>query len=382
MLLSCHTCEADLPESDTQPGAGTLQGQLVHLHDTGPAHQDVIAHPVLATVPYGRGYQRPSATRTRDLFEPPFSKPRKVPGVITWTDVSEWQAAHYDNSYPWPVAAYRVSLGTSYTDAKVGPNSAWCHGTARLTAHIGYHVWYPGNEAGQVARFFAILGGALDSRTVAMIDVESWSGQISGDHSAQLNTLATLFAQRLGSHRVKAYGNSGDLAALWPHRLPWIGVVKAGYSSSPPPEPWDGWQYTDGGSQWPVPSGWSRASAPFGACDHNAFYGTTAQFAAAWIGTPTPAPTPTPTPKPPVQEDTDMLFVTIDRKTVATGQTWPGDFLQGSDLRMYHLVTPASAAAYAAKLPNVTITMAEYTALVAAGLVVNPVAAKAVTGDA
>jgi hypothetical protein len=207
---------------------------------------------------------------------------RAVTDQIIWTDVSEWQAATYDDSYPWPVAAYRVSSGANYVDAKGATNAAWCHRAflaGKLIGHIGYHVWAPGNEQAQADRFFALLGANADVGFVAMIDVESWSGQITGDHSAQVQALADAMAARLNSvSRVKIYGNSGDLAAIAPRVSGQYGRIKAGYSSVAPAEPWDGWQYSDGQSVWPIPAGAVRSSPPFGGCDHNIFYGTAADW--------------------------------------------------------------------------------------------------------
>jgi hypothetical protein len=207
---------------------------------------------------------------------------RAVTDQIIWTDVSEWQAAAYDDSYPWPVAAYRMSSGANYVDAKGATNAAWCHRAflaGKLIGHIGYHVWAPGNEQAQADRFFALLGANADAGFVAMIDVESWSGQITGDHSAQVQALADAMAARLNSvSRVKIYGNSGDLAAIAPRVSGQYGRIKAGYSSVAPAEPWDGWQYSDGQSVWPIPAGAVRSSPPFGGCDHNIFYGTAADW--------------------------------------------------------------------------------------------------------
>lgn len=207
--------------------------------------------------------------------------------VVFWPDVSNYQVK-VDNTFTGPFLMFKVSEGTTYVDPKAAANGSWCLSNCgsgkKLVGYGGYHVWAPGSEQAQANLFFANV--KLNPHLVAMIDVESWGGRNKGDNSASITTLANLFAAKLGQKRVKVYGNSGDLAALYPNRPSWLGVVKASYSSTAPPEPWVGWQYTDGSNTWPVPSGWPRSSAPFGNCDHNAYYGTVQQFAAEY-GIPT-----------------------------------------------------------------------------------------------
>jgi len=264
--------------SEAITGAGTYQGQQVHLTDTGPRHADVAAHPIKEGARYGRPVGRPHLTAAPE----PSLGPTTLPGgIIFWTDWSEWQSATYNAGYPYQFAAYRVCLGTSYVDKKIGGNTGWCHANAgpgkQLTlGHCGYLVWYPGNEQTQADLFFNLA--QVDDHFTAMIDVESWGGQIGGDHSNQITALADILAGKLSRQRVKVYGNSGDLNSIYPNRPSWLGVIKAGYSSVAPPGPWDGWQYSDGSTQWPAPPDWPRAAPPAGPSDHNAFLGTADQF--------------------------------------------------------------------------------------------------------
>jgi GH25 family lysozyme M1 (1,4-beta-N-acetylmuramidase) len=208
--------------------------------------------------------------------------------VVFWPDVSHYQVA-VNNQFTGSFLMFKVSEGTTYVDPNAAVNGTWCHANSgtgkKMVGYGGYHVWSPGDEQAQANLFFA--NAKLSSCFVAMIDVESWGGKYSGDHSTSITALANLFAAKLGQKRVKVYANSSDLAELYPKRPSWLGLVKANYSSQAPPEPWDGWQYTDGSTTWPVPSGWPRSSAPFGACDHNAYYGTVAQFATEY-GIPAP----------------------------------------------------------------------------------------------
>ena len=208
--------------------------------------------------------------------------------VVYWPDVSNYQV-QVNDQFTRPFLMFKISEGTTYVDPKAAANGAWSLANSgpgkKMVGYGGYHVWWPGNEQAQANLFFA--NAKLSSYFVAMIDVESWGGKIKGDNSASITALANLFAAKLGQRRVKVYGNQGDLTALYPKRPAWLGVVKAAYSSKAPAEPWVGWQYTDGSTTWPVPNGWPRSSAPFGNCDHNAYYGTNQQFAAEY-GLPVP----------------------------------------------------------------------------------------------
>src|SRR4051812_38344875 len=203
--------------------------------------------------------------------------------VVYWPDVSHYQVKVNDQ-FARPFLMFKVSEGMTYVDPNAAANGAWSranvgHGK-KLVGYGGHHVWAPGNEQAQANLFFA--NAPLHPHLVAVVGVESWGGRNKGAHSKSITALANLSAAKLGQRRVKVYGNSGDLANLYPTRPSWLGIVKAAYSSKAPPEPWVGWQYTDGSTTWPVPSGWPRSSAPFGNCDHNAYYGTVQQFAAEY----------------------------------------------------------------------------------------------------
>lgn len=381
---SCTTCKADV--SDVQPGFGAHLGAQVHLVDTGPRHNQIAVHPVLTGARYGRTLDQ---VNVQPLIAGgvQWAAPATVAGVIFWPDYSEWQSSPFTAACPFIFISYRISLGMTVIDAKARPNTTFGHNNAgpgrKLIGHEGYHVWYPGNEAGQAAKFLANF--AYGTYGVAMIDVETWSGAIRGDHSAQLNALANALAATLGQRRVKAYGNESDLAELWPNRPAWLGIQKARYDESPPAEPWQGWQFTDGDPRWPVPNGWPRSSAPAGPADHNAFYGTPAQFQATFGITP---PKPPPPPKPPtpptpvaLKEDPDMLHVTVNKASTPAGVTWPGGFLQFGDGRLYHLVNSPSAIAYSKVIPSVTIEYAEYAAMVKAGLLMPATAVPPAAGE-
>lgn len=202
-------------------------------------------------------------------------------------DVSEWQRA-VSNSYPHRWLIFRACDG-SYTDKRAPANLKWAlaartprrrvrtalRKTTLIDGFTVYVVYRPGQNATILATLDR-LGVPRDC--VVMIDVESWSGAIRGNHSTEINALADKLAARQGSRdRVWGYANRGDYASIWPTRPAWLGLIVASYGGSKPaspgPGPMVGWQYTNG--QWDVP-GLPNSSKPFGHCDHNQLYIETA----------------------------------------------------------------------------------------------------------
>ncbi len=182
-------------------------------------------------------------------------------------DVSEFQTPVND-SYPHRWLIFRACDGT-YTDSHAAANLAWAK-RARAAGQIDgftvYVVYRPGANRAILANLNR-LGVPADC--MVMIDGETWGGQISGDHSGDLNSLSASLAFRQRSQdRVWGYGNRADFAELWPNRPDWLGLVVASYGGTRPTDIPNiiGWQYTDG--TYTVP-GLPSSSAPFGPCDHN-----------------------------------------------------------------------------------------------------------------
>jgi hypothetical protein len=150
-----------------------------------------------------------------------------------WADISQFQVTAND-SYPYRALSFRSNDGT-YRDPHFVANRAWCDSAiarGRLDFYIVYVVYEPDNEAWAQTAINMI--GAPNSRMVVMIDLESWSGRISGDHSADINAGRALLAKWLGSlARVIGYGNANDLARIWPNRGN-AHIVLANYSADPP----------------------------------------------------------------------------------------------------------------------------------------------------
>jgi hypothetical protein len=196
-------------------------------------------------------------------------------------DVSYFQP-RVDDSYPHRWLILRACDG-DFEDPNAAYNLAWCKRRATAGALDGWTL-YAVYRPGKVAASLAILDRLGLAGAHVMVDVESWQGQISGDHSADIASFVQQLAARVGWGRVWAYANRGDFASIFPRRDPRVGLVVASYGGSRPanpgPGPMVGWQYTDG--QYQVP-GLPSSSPPFGPCDHNELYVTATAAAAASV---------------------------------------------------------------------------------------------------
>lgn len=263
--------------------------------------------------------------------------------MIIAADVSYYQP-QADDSYTRPWLIIRCCDG-DFLDPKAIGNADWCRGAVaerRMLGWTAYVVYRPGKNAEILEHLTEIA--PLDR---VMIDVESWGGQIVGNHAAEINSLADSIGNAIGQANVWVYGNRGDLASIDPgnQRL----TVVAAYGSTKPTLPnMIGWQYTNG----QVKSG-NRplASAPFGACDHNELY--VDELSPQGGGIPIPDPTPAPVPLP-IPEDDPMLW-----KQSLFFDVGGGD--QG-DLGAWVLVPDASSGYYVFGIQNDT-ERALYTAL-------------------
>lgn len=202
-----------------------------------------------------------------------------------WSDVSEWQVP-VDDSYPYQVLAIRSNDGT-YRDRHFQANYTWaCRAldSGRLACLIIYLVYRQDWEA-DLATLQSVVG-ALHPRTAVMLDVESWSGQITGDNSTAIDSLYWRVANWVGDpRRVIGYGNTGDLNALWPARPANTRLIIAGYGTNPDYPGKFGHQFTDGATTDAL------IVPPFGRADVNSADGyDTAAFCAA-LGIDTPSTT-------------------------------------------------------------------------------------------
>jgi hypothetical protein len=164
------------------------------------------------------------------------------------------------DAYPHPVLAIRSNDGT-YRDRSFAKNLQWAKRAlagGRLHILIVYCVYRPNWE--DTANTMIAMVGAPPTQLVAMIDVESWNGQITGDQSGKINSLYWRLAEWLGDRRrVIGYGNRGDLNSLWPVKPQGIQLVVASYGGTAPKYP--GMVAHQYGSD--------VACDPFGPCDAN-----------------------------------------------------------------------------------------------------------------
>lgn len=182
-------------------------------------------------------------------------------------DISYFQNV-VDDSYPRRWLIFRGCDG-DFTDPHAAWNAAWAKRRQAARLLDGWSV-YAAYRPGQVPASLAILDRLGLAGGHVMVDVESWGGQITGDHSPEINSFQQQLAARVGWGRVWEYGNADDLAAIHPHRDPRVRVHDASYGGTRPNVPGlVGWQYTDG--TWDVP-GLPSSTPPFGPCDHNVLY--------------------------------------------------------------------------------------------------------------
>jgi hypothetical protein len=190
-----------------------------------------------------------------------------------WADVSEYQRV-VDDRYPHPVLAIRACDG-AYRDKNFHANHNWARAAldaGKLHVLIIYLVYRPNWQ--QSFDTLRSMVGDPHPRTVVMIDVESWGGQITGDHSSNLNNLHAAISQWLGNpRRVIGYGNANDLNTLWPRQPQGIQHVIAAYGHKPSYPGMIAHQFAD---DCPVD--------PFGPCDANSADGLAVHELSAALG--------------------------------------------------------------------------------------------------
>ena len=323
---SCPDCEKLVPAEQV---IVSVDGKQAHLVDTGPGHEDIAVHDNITITNLGYsliydGHVEARAAAT-DGYAPGAGLVKRAlslasaaaTGRVFWMDISEWQTPLTD-AYRRPVVMIRTCLGSSYVDRNLTPNlTNIINRASRWWAWGAYHVWYPGAQDTQIALIKRCLAPALGHKKLMrklfyVIDLESWAGQISGDHSAELTAFAVrIIKEVLGGDRSRlaVYGNQYDLASLYPNPPAWMDntpsgakIIVAGYSSLVPARPHWAWQYSDGESKWAVPSGYPRSTPGIGAGDHNVFVGSKAQFLTSLGLNPSkPKPPPVVVPPQPVE---------------------------------------------------------------------------------
>ena len=190
-----------------------------------------------------------------------------------FADVSQFQGVPVDASYRHPILSFRLCDG-AYFDPLATQN--WAN-ASRLLADAShpleliwvYFVYRPGMwdaVAANIRRLFP--SGRFPDRVAAMIDAEPWGGQVSGNHSNELNQWAAALASRTqtGYSSVVGYSYSSAFAELWPQMDPRIKRHTASYGTWDP-SPY-GWQYSGGTGTGGLP-GWPHGAGPWPLCDMN-----------------------------------------------------------------------------------------------------------------
>lgn len=228
-----------------------------------------------------------------------------------FTDIAEFQTP-YNASYPYPIASARLGDGTR-TDNRWQANNDYLRGAVtagRMVCWQAYYVYRP-IDVGTAFDFIRSTVGAPDPRMAFEIDVESWGGQIGGNHSASLNDLLTRLRGWLGPKRVVAYGNSFDLASIWPQRPADLPIRLASYG----PRIVTGYpnliaQQYYGATNDGSPAGFPRSVAPFGGYVDLNYTPLSAVQYATRLGLITPAA--------PVTPEDELMSMYKDVKTYET----------------------------------------------------------------
>jgi hypothetical protein len=198
--------------------------------------------------------------------------------VEIYADVAKFQPL-LDSTYPRKFVMFRLVNEYGNIDSHAAANIATAIAMRRSGKLVNFGGYVnPGHIANStMLAKIRELGFPTDAQI--MLDVESWPNDkgvplISGDHSVSLSVLtnAVRTRQQGRSDLIVAYGNRHDLAALYPRRPSWLGLVIAGYNTNDPRGEYPNlfaWQYTNGTENH---TAWPSASSPFGHCDHNAMF--------------------------------------------------------------------------------------------------------------
>jgi hypothetical protein len=227
------------------------------------------------------------------LWEPPTEQDTVMAQTATttavntlWSDVSEFQVP-VNNSYPYRFFALRNADG-NHMDSHFMANVTWANENvgSRIWGYIVYYFYRPGVNGAAILK--QRIGPKPNPRMVAMIDVESAGGQVSGNQSVQLGREFGELVAYLDHKRVIGYGNTSDLNSLWPNKPSGVKLIIAAYGSNPSYPNKFAHQFTD-----------SAHTAPFGPSDLNSADGMSEHDLKLMFGMVDPTPPPPPPPPPP-----------------------------------------------------------------------------------
>ena len=196
-----------------------------------------------------------------------------------YADVAKFQPL-LDSTYPRKFVMFRLVNEYGNIDPHAAANIATAISMRRAGKLINFGGYVNPGHIANSTMLAKIRELNFPTDAMIMLDVERWPDKdtgialISGDHSVGLNSLAnTLRTRQQGrADLITAYGNRGDLGALWRSRPTWLGPVIAGYNTNDPRDEYANcaaWQYTNGIENH---TAWPSSSPPFGHCDHNALF--------------------------------------------------------------------------------------------------------------
>lgn len=201
---------------------------------------------------------------------------------VKWADVSQYQTAVLDDTYPYPVVAFRASIADR-RDTKFAANMSAARelvAAGKLQKVIAYHFWVPGYD--NVGTFLSALesSGGVFPELAFMIDVEDggtkWN--ITGDQSTGVNDFITRVSDYFDNPAAAVgYLNFRSNQDLWksiPHGLKLIVPAYNGANG----KPWVPEGYTAFGHQYAD----NENTPPFGPCDINQAHMTLADFISAF----------------------------------------------------------------------------------------------------
>lgn len=182
-------------------------------------------------------------------------------GYALWADISEYQTP-VNSLYPYQQLTIRLDTGGRLDKHAQTNHTAWLK-LKRTGFLSGYMVFIPGQSAAILKRVQGAFGKQLEG-IAPMVDVEAGKGFAGpGNHSAEANDFVNELDSATGNiAREIGYANSPDWGSCWPSRGHLQHRVVADYSATMQPGYWAQQYY--GGLNYPTPTGFPRACAPFG----------------------------------------------------------------------------------------------------------------------
>ncbi|QDM56299.1 lysin A, glycosyl hydrolase domain [Gordonia phage SweatNTears] len=187
-----------------------------------------------------------------------------------WSDVSQYNQAVLNDSYPHPFFSFRTNSGNA-RDALAMDNARAAKrmlDSGKLKGVFAYYFFRPGQANCdlhvQMLKDAGLWGHPL---LATMVDVEDAGGQIRGDHSAEVNNEIARLRKWYGDdRRVFGYLNGVANEGLWRTRPAGLKFVTPSYSgrpgmwATPNPPAWlqnaaFGHQFTDSAVTKPWPLG-------------------------------------------------------------------------------------------------------------------------------